>query len=96
MPDSHESAAFAEQAIADLAARLHLDAKDITVVRAVAVTWRDGSIGCAQPGMAYTQALVSGHLIELLAEGETYRYHQGGSRAPFYCDHPTEPYQIEG
>ncbi|SCE94924.1 hypothetical protein GA0074695_2381 [Micromonospora viridifaciens] len=50
----------AQGAIADLAVRLAIAASDIEVVRVEEAVWRDGSIGCAQPGRMYTQALVRG------------------------------------
>jgi hypothetical protein len=46
------------------------------LVAAEAVTWADGSIGCPQPGMLYTQALVPGYRIELRApDGKVLTFH---------------------
>ena len=74
-------------AVADLAARLDVDAAAITPVSAVLVTWPDGSAGCPQPGMEYLQVTQEGSLIELGHGGLVYRYHTGGSRTtPFLCD----------
>ena len=78
------------QAVDDLAATLGVDADDVEVVSVKEVTWRDGSRGCAEPGMAYTQALVDGSRITLRAGGRTYEYHAGGSQPPARCDKPTE------
>lgn len=78
------------RAVDDLAATLGVDAGDVEVVSVEEVTWRDGSRGCAQPGMAYTQALVDGSRITLRAGGRTYEYHAGGSQPPARCDKPTE------
>jgi len=47
-----------------------------------AVTWRDGSLGCAQPGAIYTQALVPGYLVIVEAGGDRFEYHSG-SRGHF-------------
>ena len=80
----------AVRAVDDLAATLGVDAGDVEVVSVEEVTWRDGSRGCAQPGMAYTQALVDGSRITLRAGGRTYEYHAGGSQPPARCDKPTE------
>lgn len=41
---------------------------------AAQVTWSDGSLGCPQPGQAYTQALVDGYWVVLSHGGETYDY----------------------
>ncbi|MEV5965580.1 hypothetical protein AB0L70_27670 [Kribbella sp. NPDC051952] len=80
-----------EQAKADLAARLRVDAAQVTVVSAAEVTWNDGSLGCPQPGMFYTQALVAGFHTVLEVAGTQYSYHSGAGRAPFLCEKPQEP-----
>ena len=51
----------------------------ITVVSTDEVTWRDGSIGCPEPGMNYTQALVPGVRVVLELDGVRYEYHAGGA-----------------
>ena len=78
------------RAVDDLAASLGVDASEVEVVSVEEVTWRDGSRGCAQPGMAYTQALIDGSRITLRAVGRTYEYHSGGSQPPARCDKPTQ------
>ena len=78
------------RAVDDLAAGLGVDAGEVEVVSVEEVTWRDGSRGCAKPGMAYTQALIDGSRITLRAGGRTYEYHAGGSRPPERCDKPTQ------
>jgi hypothetical protein len=80
----------AADAVADLATRLDVDAASIEVVAEEAVTWRDGSLGCARPGHSYTQALVEGSRITLRANGTDYEYHSGGSNPPFWCEKPTQ------
>jgi hypothetical protein len=77
-----------EQAKADLAKRLSIDAARVTVVSSEEVTWSDGSLGCPEPGMMYTQALVPGGRIILEVDGTQYNYHSGANRAPFLCEHP--------
>ena len=47
----------------------------IELVKAEAVTWPDGSLGCPRPGMGYTQALVPGYRIRLRAHGASLDYH---------------------
>jgi hypothetical protein len=79
---------FITMAIDDLAARLGIDAAEITTLSAVLVVWPNGAMGCPQPGMQYTQVPVDGSVIELGAGGRVYRYHTGGSRTPFLCDQP--------
>lgn len=74
-----------QTAIADLRERLSDPAAEVTVVSVEEVDWPDGSIGCPQPGMVYTQAIVNGTKIVLKHAGIRYDYHQGGSREVFYC-----------
>lgn len=76
----------AAAAVADLAARLGVDPSGVEVVSVESVIWPDGSLGCPQPGMAYTQVQVDGALITLDAGGRMYAYHVGGSRDPFLCE----------
>ena len=64
----------------DLALRLGIPAADITLAEFCYVTWPDGSLGVAEPGQVYTQALVEGWLVILEADGEEYRYHGAGNR----------------
>jgi hypothetical protein len=78
-------------AIADLAGRQGVGPSAITTVSVAEVTWRDGSIGCPQPGVAYTQALVPGIRVVLELDGQRYEYHAGGSRTIFLCENPEPP-----
>ena len=54
------------------------------------VTWKDGSLGCAERGSMYTQALVDGQRIVLEADGSRYEYHSGADGSPFLCEEPTQ------
>lgn len=77
------------EALADLAEHLQDPDSEIEVVRAERVTWPDASVGCPQPGMRYTQALVPGYFIQLRAAGRIWNYH-GGRGTPRLCDSPAE------
>ncbi len=81
----------AKPAVSDLADRLGVDESEITVVSVEEVTWSDGSLGCPEPGMMYTQALENGSLIVLEADGIEYEYHSGVGQDPFYCATPIAP-----
>jgi hypothetical protein len=81
----------AQPAVTDLAERLGVDESAITVVSIEEVTWPDGSLGCPEPGMMYSQALEDGTLIVLDVDGTTYEYHSGVGADPFYCETPTPP-----
>jgi hypothetical protein len=80
-----------DQAKADLARRLGVDPGQVSVVSSDEVTWRDGSLGCPEPGKYYTQALINGTRIVLEARGKQYHYHSGGARPPFLCENPQPP-----
>lgn len=61
------------QRMIDSAAReAGVSADEVVIERAEDTTWRDGSLGCPQPNMAYTQALVEGHWVVLHAGGEEF------------------------
>ena len=55
--------------------------QELVIVRAEAVVWNDGSLGCPEPGMEYTQALINGYWVVIKAAGQTYdfRVDRGGS-----------------
>jgi hypothetical protein len=55
--------------------------EQLVIVRAQAVVWNDGSLGCPEPGMVYTQALVNGYWVVIKAAEQTYdfRVGRGGS-----------------
>ena len=59
----------------DLVERLGASREAISMEEAGAVVWRDGSLGCPQPGMMYTMALVPGYRIILSVSEETFDYH---------------------
>lgn len=72
----------------DLAAHLGVTADEIAVVEGGNVDWSDGSLGCPEPGMSYTQAIVPGYRLVLEHAGERYAYHGARDDAPFRCDDP--------
>jgi hypothetical protein len=72
-------------AVDDLAGRLGASPEDIEVVSAEEVTWPDGSLGCPEPGMSYTQALVEGSKVVLKHEDRVFVYHAGDDDQPFLC-----------
>jgi hypothetical protein len=73
----------------DLAQRLGVEADQIDLVELTPVVWPDGSLGCPEPGMAYTQVQVEGLLIRLRAGKRIYAYHSGGGQPPFLCEQAT-------
>lgn len=69
--------------VADLSARGVTSTP--TLVSAEAVTFSDGSLGCASPGQSYTQALVDGMRVVVTADGQTYDYRFGSDDTPKLC-----------
>ena len=63
-----------------------LDASDVELVSADAVTWNDGSLGCAKPGEVYTQALVDGYQVIIEVGGERYDYRIGSGTDIRLCE----------
>lgn len=74
-----------EFAINDLAGRLSIEPGSIEIFGARNVSWRTGALGCPEPGMQYTQALVPGTSILLRANNEMHAYHASMGGKPFYC-----------
>lgn len=85
-PDTSAENSLVRQAKSDLAQRLDVPVGDIELIQFEAVVWPDASLGCPQPGMAYTQVPRDGYRIRLRFEGKLFDYHGGGSRAPFLCE----------
>jgi hypothetical protein len=83
--------ALIEKAKEDLAQRLSISTSDIVLVDAKEVVWSDGSLGCPQPGMMYTQVLTPGYLIKLKYDIRDFEYHAGKNRSLTYCKNPIPP-----
>jgi len=74
--------------IADLEGRLGPGGPAIMVTQAEAVVWNDGSLGCPQPGVLYTQALVNGYQVVLQAGSGSYDYRAAEQGFFFLCELP--------
>lgn len=61
--------------VADAARRFNVAENAVVIVGAEQVTWSDGSLGCAEPGQMYTQALVPGYRITAKTQSGQMRYH---------------------
>ncbi|WP_065569727.1 hypothetical protein [Microbacterium oleivorans] len=70
--------------VADLTSRgISGDPKLISSER---VDFSDGSLGCPQPGMAYTQAIVEGYRVVVRADDRTFDYRFGTGDEPRLCE----------
>lgn len=63
------------QRLVDIAAdETGVEQPEIDIVRAEAVVWNDGSLGCPEPGVMYTQVPADGYHVELVAGDALYDY----------------------
>jgi len=84
-PDSISLEEQVSGAVADLATRTSVAANAITISQARSVNWGSGAVGCPKEGMNYTQAIVPGVLLLLVANDTVYRYHGQTGRSLFFC-----------
>jgi cytoskeletal protein RodZ len=81
-----------EKAKQDAAKQAGVPVAQVTVVSARAVQWPDSSLGCPQPGYAYSQVVTPGYLIVLRAGGKTYEYHSDrAGEEVVTCANPKPP-----
>ena len=74
-----------DQIRADAAQRAAVEPDKVKILAVEAVTWADGSLGCPEPGMMYTQALVRGYRIKVDAASTTLVYHAGPQTTFVHC-----------
>ena len=79
----------------EAAKRANVPPQELVIVRAEAVVWNDGSLGCPEPGMEYTQALINGYWVVIKAAGQEYDFRVGGGGSFRLCPqgrgHPPLP-----
>lgn len=92
-PDVRERPAV-RAAIEDAAGRRSVLADRVDIAAFTPVTWNDGSLGCPQEGMSYTQATVDGELLILRVGTALLQYH-GRVGGPYtYCATPSGGYAV--
>lgn len=79
-----------DQAKADLAQRLGAKTDEIEVQTVESAQFPDASLGVPEPGKSYAQVVTPGYIIELVFQGETYRYHSEGQRVVAVPDESVE------
>jgi len=86
-----------DKVLDDAARRTGVAVEKLQVLSADSVTWPDGSLGCPQPGMMYTQALVPGYRVRIQAAGQLLDYHASSRGALVVCPagRATEPIRGE-
>lgn len=70
----------------DLSIRTGAAVEKINVIQAQAIVWNDGSLGCPQPGVRYTQALVNGFRVILEVGDQKYDYHAAETGFFILCE----------
>lgn len=71
--------------------RTGADPAEIQRLRAEAVVWNDGSLGCPKPGEYYTQAQVEGYRVVLAYRGREFDYRINSQRSFFLCENILPP-----
>ena len=86
-----------EQIRADAALRARVAPDDVKILAVEPVTWADGSLGCPEPGMMYTQALVRGYRVRVEALSTMLAYHANAQGAFRHCppERAQEPAAID-
>jgi hypothetical protein len=77
--------------LADAAARSGEEPDAIEVTQAAFVVWNDGSLGCPEPGMSYTMALVDVYHVILEAAGEELDYRVTAQGSFMLCENGGRP-----
>lgn len=95
VPDGVVERADVQAAIAAEAERSGVEPAAVGVAGYADVTWSDGSLGCPQPGMMYTQALVPGHQLVLEVDGSCASYHAAQGKDFSFCAQPVAPSSSE-
>jgi hypothetical protein len=75
-----------ELAQAALARELSIQPNEVIFVQAVAVEWRDSSLGCAKPKQSYLQVITPGYRLTVQAQGKQYEYHTDMGKRAIRCD----------
>ena len=77
--------AILDPILKEAAALAKLDREQLVIVRAESVVWNDGSLGCPEPGMMYTQALLNGYWVVIEAAGQNYDFRVGSGGSFRLC-----------
>ena len=79
------------QLVSDAASRTGVAGSEMRIALARRVTWNDGALGCPEPGVMYTQALVDGYQVVLIAGSEALDYRVDDAGAFRVCEQPAGP-----
>lgn len=77
---------FLAAVVEDAAGRANVGSEQLEVMRAEAVEWPDGSLGCPRPGELYVQVVVSGYWVEIAGPDQTFDYRLDESGSFRLCE----------
>jgi hypothetical protein len=72
--------------VADAARRFKVAENLVVLTGAERLTWKDGSLGCPEPGMSYTQALLPGYRMVAKSAAGALVYHTDSTGNLVLCD----------
>lgn len=72
-------------ALSQAAAELGVTPEQLTIITVEARDWPDSSLGCPQPGRAYSQIVTPGYRVVVQASGRDYEYHTNQTRMIVRC-----------
>jgi hypothetical protein len=81
-----------DEIVLHLAENLGVSNQAVQIIKAEAVIWSDGSLGCPKPGTVYTQVLVDGYHVILGVGEQDYDYRVSDSGYFFLCEGLTPPF----
>ena len=73
--------AAVDQARAEVAKQLHVQASEFTVVTVEPAQWSDSSLGCRKPNSMYQQVMSNGYVVVLERQGKRHQVNVAGTRA---------------
>lgn len=80
--------AIVSSVLADASRLSDLPEESLSVVRAEAVDWPDGSLGCPEPGKLYTQAIVAGYWVIVESPDRVFDYRITADGRLELCEDP--------
>jgi hypothetical protein len=83
-----EARQLLEEALEDAAQRAGVATAEVRLAEVEEVEWRDGSLGCPEPGMMYPQVIIPGFRFVIEAGSETYNYHSDMGSRVILCERP--------
>lgn len=84
VPLTDPERSVAERAVATLADELQVPKDRVLVDTVRAVEWRDSSLGCPKPGIAYRDVITPGYKVTLRVDRQVHVVHDAGNRS-FVC-----------